>query len=401
MRSNTTLRHAVFDDPAPLSELFPAHPRRGVDRVLLSLVLILLVIGSVMVFSAGFAYAASRYGSGYYFIKRQVIWAAIGLLVMAVASRFTPFFYRKCAVPLYVVTVLLLCAVLALGSALNGAQRWIAIGPITVQPTEIAKLALPLLLARYFTVFSDKVLQYGDGRRPFFRRAPFVYGTLIPFSLIGLICLLVMLQKHLSGIIILGSIGLAVMFVAGTKPSYLTAFCSAAVGGVAALALFTDYTRRRIDIWLNPAAYPLDGGWQTLQGMMAIGSGGAFGLGLGNSRLKYNYVSEPANDFIFTITCEEIGFFGACLILILFAVLIYRGYSIGMRNPDPFSRVLAIGITTKVAIQFLLNIAVVTNSIPNTGISLPFFSYGGSSLVMLMLEMGILLSISRSSVMKP
>ena len=165
------------------------------------------------------------------------------------------------------------------------------------------------------------------------------------------------------------------------------------------LALTLDYARERVTVWLDPAAYPLEGGWQTLQGMMAIGSGGFFGLGLGNSRLKYSWVSEPANDFIFTITCEELGFLGAGVILLLFFLFIRRGYGIATKNDDSFSRIVALGITTKVAIQVLLNIAVITNTIPNTGISLPFFSYGGTSLLMLFAEMGILLSISRRSVL--
>ena len=150
-------------------------------------------------------------------------------------------------------------------------------------------------------------------------------------------------------------------------------------------------------IWQNPEAFPLDGGWQTLQGLMAIGSGGFFGLGLGNSRLKYSYVAEPQNDFIFTVTCEELGFLGATLILFLFALFVFRGYTVALRHPDPFCALTVFGITTKVALQVLLNIAVVTNSLPNTGISLPFFSYGGSSLVMLFAEMGILLSFSREA----
>jgi cell division protein FtsW len=154
-------------------------------------------------------------------------------------------------------------------------------------------------------------------------------------------------------------------------------------------------------IWQNPEAFPLDGGWQTLQGMMAIGSGGLFGLGLGNSRLKFSYVAEPQNDFIFTIICEELGFLGALLILLLFALFCMRGYTVAMRHPDSFCALTVFGITTKIALQMLLNVAVVTNSIPNTGISLPFFSYGGSSLVMLFAEMGILLSFSRSAHLKP
>ena len=206
-----------------------------------------------------------------------------------------------------------------------------------------------------------------------------------------------MLQKHLSGLIILGAIGVLVMFLAGTNPKILGALAALGIAGVSALALFTDYTKRRILIWLNPELYPLDGGWQTLQGMMAIGSGGFFGLGLGNSRLKYSYVSEPQNDFIFTITCEELGFLGALVVILLFGAFVFRASTLALRTPDPFARTVGLGLAAKVALQVLLNIAVVTNTIPNTGISLPFFSYGGSSLVMLFMEMGLLLSISKTS----
>jgi cell division protein FtsW len=187
------------------------------------------------------------------------------------------------------------------------------------------------------------------------------------------------------------------MFVSGIALRYLGYCTATAAVGVTALALFTDYTKRRITIWLNPEKYPLDGGWQTLQGLMAIGSGGFWGLGFGNSRLKYSYVSEPANDMIFTILCEELGFPGAVAAILLFSLFIWRGIQIGLNNPEPFNRLVAIGITIKVGLQAILNLAVVTNSIPNTGISLPFFSYGGSSMIMLLFEMGILLSISRTS----
>ena len=208
---------------------------------------------------------------------------------------------------------------------------------------------------------------------------------------------LVMLQKHLSCIIILGCIGLLVIFAAGVNPKYISAFCALGACAVTYLALFTDYTKDRITVWQNPEAYKLTGGWQTLQGLMAIGSGGLFGVGYGNSILKHCYVSEPANDMIFAILCEELGFFGAGLALGLFAFLVSRGAVISMRADNTYARLLALGISIKMAVQVLLNVAVVTNTIPNTGISLPFFSYGGSSLIMLFFEMGIVLSVSRNA----
>ncbi|MFA5561093.1 MAG: FtsW/RodA/SpoVE family cell cycle protein [Eubacteriales bacterium] len=364
------------------------------DPLLWLLVSLLVAFGSVMVFSASYAYALNRYENSYYFIERQVAWVLIGFAVMFGASLLNSRFYRAIARLSYALTVVLLLVVLLIGTIGNGAQRWIAIGPITIQPSEIAKTTLVMMLAWYFATYEQKALDRQNKRRLL------VWGTLIPFCFIGLVCVLVMLQKHLSGLIILGAIGLLVMFLSGIGLRYL-GYCTAAAGaGVSFLALFTEYTKRRITIWFNPELYPLEGGWQTLQGMMAIGSGGFFGLGLGNSRLKFSYVSEPANDMIFTIVCEELGFLGALLVLVLFALFIWRAYLIGMRHPDIFMRLLVLGIAAKVAIQVLLNVAVVTNTIPNTGISLPFFSYGGSSLVMLFFEMGILLSASRSAHIK-
>ena len=387
-------RRMLRDEHVKRADLFYASGAPHVDYLLLAVIAVLVLLGSLMVFSASFAYAEYRYGDSYYFIGRQIIWVIVSGTIMMRAAKMTPVFYRHLAVPLYCVVVALLLAVLVIGSIGNGAQRWISLGPITIQPSEIAKTSLVLILARYYSIFGTRALEIRSKPRML------LWGTLIPFAFIGCFCVLVMLQKHLSGIIILGSIGLSVMFVSGISLRYLGYFTGVCTAGVTCLALFTDYTKRRITTWLNPELYPLEGGWQTLQGLMAIGSGGFFGLGFGNSRLKYSYVSEPANDMIFTIICEETGFIGALLIMLLFAVFIWRGIRIGLSQEDTFSRLAAIGITVKVAIQVLLNICVVTNTIPNTGISLPFFSYGGSSMIMLLFEMGILLSISRTAVLR-
>jgi cell division protein FtsW len=297
--------------------------------------------------------------------------------------------YKKYSPHFYAITVILLVLVLLFGFVGNGAQRWISIGPLTIQPSEIGKLSLILMLARYFSDHGEKACQRKSGR------TSLVYGTIIPCLIMLLPILLVMLQKHLSCIIILGAIGLLLIFTAGVNPRYISAFCAFGVAGVSYIALFTDYTKERITVWQNPEAYKLTGGWQTLQGLMAIGSGGIFGVGYGNSILKHCYVSEPANDMIFAILCEELGLVGAIAALLMFAFLIARGATIALRSADTYSRLVALGICIKMAVQVLLNVSVVTNTIPNTGISLPFFSYGGSSLVMLFFEMGILLSISR------
>ena len=391
-RSKTSfLSRLTRDADVQIRQFWISQQAPRFDYTLVCLILVLVVYGSIMVFSASSAYAEYRYGSSYYFIGRQVIWVILSIALMLFTSTLTPTFFKHLAVPLYGLVLGLLIAVLIIGQIGNGAQRWISLGPITIQPSEIAKTSLILILARYFSVFETQALEIRK------KSTMLGYGTLIPFAFIGIVCTLVMLQKHLSGIIILGTIGISIMFVSGIALRYLGICCGCAGVGVTCLALFTDYTKKRITTWLNPELYPLEGGWQTLQGLMAIGSGGFFGLGLGNSRLKYSYVSEPANDMIFTILCEELGFLGAAAAIILFLLLIYRGTKIALGHQDAFCRLTAFGITAKVAIQVILNIAVVTNTIPNTGISLPFFSYGGSSMLMVLFEMGILLSISRTS----
>ena len=361
------------------------------DTFLTLTVLALALYGTMMVFSAGYAYAYARYDDGFYFIKRQIIWLILGLIAMYFASHVKPGFYKGITPIIYISTLVLLLLVLVIGMVGNGAKRWISIGPLTIQPSEIAKVAIILILAKYFSDYSDLALEKKD------RKIILTYGTLFPILLMLIPVILVMLQKHLSCIIILGTLGLLIIVGAGVNLRYIAMCCVGGAGGVSALALLTDYTKERITVWQNPEAYKLTGGWQTLQGLMAIGSGGLFGVGYGNSVMKHCYVSEPANDMIFTILCEELGLVGAVFALILFALIVYRGYFIAVRAADVFSRLTAFGISTKMAIQTLLNVAVVTNTIPNTGISLPFFSYGGSSLIMIFVEMGILLSISRFS----
>lgn len=353
-------------------------------------VIFLAIYGTVLVFSAGYAYAAFRYGDGLYFVKRQSIWLAVGIAVMLIVSRIDVEVLKRHTIKAYLITLLLLILTLLIGFVGNGAQRWISIGPITIQPSEIAKLTMTMVLAKYFSTNSDNII--GKDKKSILIR-----GTLIPCSIIAITIIPVMLQHHLSCIIILGMIGLLMIVVSGADLRYIGAFCLAGIAGVSYIAFFTDYTKDRITVWLDPESYKLTGGWQTLQGLMAIGSGGVFGKGLGRGELKYCYVSEPANDMIFAILCEELGLIGAASALLLFGILVWRGCIIALNSEDTYARLLALGICIKIAVQVLLNVAVVTNTIPNTGISLPFFSYGGSSLIMIFAEMGIILSISRKS----
>ncbi len=373
------------------SSFFSGAKEGRCDLIYTILVLTLASVGSVAIASSGYAYAQFRYGDALYFIKKQVIWLILGLVIFALTSKISVDIYMVMTPYLYALTLVLLVMVLAIGFVGNGAQRWISLGPVTIQPSEICKLTLVMMLAKYF---NDKNAEISDRKNG---RSVALWGTAVPFAIILVPIVLVMLQKHLSCIIILGAIGILLIYVSGVNPKYLYALLVIGIVAVSALALFTDYTKERITVWQNPEKYSLTGGWQTLQGLMAIGSGGIFGVGIGKSVLKHCYVSEPANDMIFAIVCEETGFFGACVILLLFFFLVFRGFIIGIRTDNTYARLTAFGISIKMAIQVLLNVGVVTNTIPNTGISLPFFSYGGSSLLMIFLEMGIMSAISRKA----
>lgn len=361
------------------------------DKIFLVVALVLATLGTIMVFSAGQAYAEAKYDDALYFVKRQSIWLIVGIVAMCIGSYIKTDVIKRLTPLAYIVTLILLVLTLIIGFVGNGAQRWISIGPLTIQPSEIAKLTIVMMLAFYFEYNEGRACQMKGGKEAF------IHGTLLPCLIMVIPVILVMLQKHLSCIIILGIISLILIVLAGVNTKYILAFTGVGALGIACIALFTDYTKDRITVWQDPEAYKLTGGWQTLQGLMAIGSGGIFGKGFGLGELKYCYVSEPANDMIFAILCEELGFVGGIVTLILFGVLVVRGFLIGLRSDNTYSRLLCLGISIKIAVQVLLNVAVVTNTIPNTGISLPFFSYGGSSLIMLCFEVGIILSVSRKA----
>ncbi len=364
----------------------------GYDYVFLILVLVLLAFGSVMVYSASYAYAKTRYGDSYYIITRQAVFIAVGLVLMFIASRVPPDLYKRFAPLIYLACFFMLCLVPipGIGVYKKGARRWLNIG-IDFQPSEAMKFGLAIMLAWYFDRYQKRVRDYTN----FWRSNAF--GLFFPYLIVGVTCFLIVLEKHLSGTIIMFIIGTIIIFAGGAMKRVLFGLFGAGSVALLIFGLMTDYTKRRFDLWLHPENHPQDGGWQTLQGLYAIGSGGFFGVGIGESRQKHMYVSEPQNDFIFTIVCEELGFIGAIAVIALFMLFIYRGIVIAMRAPDTFSSLLVAGIIGKVAVQAILNIAVVTGSIPNTGISLPFFSYGGTSLCILMAEMGVVLSISRYS----
>lgn len=370
--------------------------RGGIDVYFLLIVLAIALFGVVMAYSASSFYADKFMGDSLYYFKRHIVFLVAAVLFTAVFVIYArPWFWRVFGIGAYGASVVLLLAVLVVGSTGGGAQRWIAIGPLTIQPSEIAKMSVVMVLALIMSKYEKKIeLSQRFGGH-------FRYGVLYPGIVIALICGLVMLEKHLSGLIIIGLLGLVIMFIGGTDKKWMALIIGAGVVAVTLVLFVSDYAMERVTTWLFiENADPRGSAWQTWQGLYAIGSGGFFGVGLGNSRQKYGYVSEPQNDFIFTIVCEELGFFGALIVIMLFALLLWRGYKIASKCPDKFSALVVYGLTTKVALQTILNIAVVTNSMPNTGISLPFFSSGGTALMLQIFEMGIILSMSRYSYIK-
>ena len=371
--------------------------RGPIDYPFLFIVIALCLFGALMAYSASSVYAAQYHDDSAYYIKRHIIYLVIATAVtVPFVLKARPWFWRFFGVASYAGSVILLLLVLIIGSSYgSGATRWIQIGPISIQPSEIAKMAVVLCIALIMSKYERQI----SARQRF--GGQFVYGVLYPMVVFGFICGLVMLEHHLSGIIIIGLMGLVTMYIGGTdRKWFLYLF---AIGGtaVALVLLVSDYAMLRVTTWINiEHVDPLGSAWQTLQGLNAIGSGGFFGRGLGNSQQKYGYVSQPQNDFIFTIVCEELGFIGALAVVLLFGLLVWRGFRIAAKAPDKFTSIVVYGLICKVALQTILNIAVVTNSIPNTGIALPFFSSGGTSLILQIFEMGIILSISRFSYQK-
>ena len=356
----------------------------SVDILFLVLVLTWLALGLTMLYSA--SYAQSEYDTGYeistLYLQKQAVCAAIGLLAMGAFSRIPASFWYRTAWPLYGISIVLLLLVLVIGQEVNGAKRWINLAGIQFQPSEIAKFTMILLLARLTRNFGPDAKRFRYGVLGF---GCALMGILIPLAL----------EKHLSAIMLMGMVAVVMMFVAGTDLKWLLAGAAAAVLFVIVYITFMGYAGDRVTAWLHPESDPSDKGYQILQSLYAIGSGGLFGLGLGKSKQKYLYLPFQYNDYIFAIVCEELGLFGAILIMILFGMTIFRGYWIALQARDRFSTVLAAGLTTLIAIQTILNLGVVTNLLPSTGISLPFFSYGGTALAVNLGEMGIILSISR------
>lgn len=369
----------------------------NMDIAFFIIVLILLVFGLVMMFSASYARAIYETGDPFQYFRKQAILAACGIVAMLIISKIDYHIFQKKFVVYgaFLGSIFLLVLVLLIGKPKSGTtiKRWLEIGPISFQPSELMKAALIILFAYLISINHKKLKQ-------------FKYGILPFFIILGVVGVLMMLEPHLSGTVIICLIGFVMIFVGGANIKHIIGLGITGICGFAALLVYfastnhMSYLTDRVNNWLYPFEASAKDAWQTQQSLIAIGSGGLFGLGLGNSRQKFLYLPESENDFVFAVVCEELGFIGAMIVILIFALFIFRGFYISAKAPDKFGMMLCVGLTTQIGVQALLNIAVVTNSIPNTGISLPFFSYGGTALLMQLAEMGIILNISRQSMIE-
>ncbi len=371
--------------PAAVSEL--VRVRSGIDRPFLFIVLLLVAIGTIMVFSSSYAYAKHRFDNSYLFASRQVVWVAVGTAAMLFVAYFIDYNWIKKLQPIFFIGSMLMLAIVPFfGTEANNAVRWFEIGPFTIQPSEFAKLAIILFFAEHIS--SGK-----SAGKPLLRQ-------LLPYALVGgytAVCLY--LEPHISCIVIIALLMLVLMYFGDVPLKQIFLVGILLVGLIVAFIFLTGHGRTRIEVWFHPEDY-LGGdgaGWQPVQSMIAIGSGGFWGVGLGQSTQKHLYLPEPQNDYIFSIMVEELGFVFAVFVIALFVAFLWRGIRIAQKAPSVYASLVVIGIVSHVVIQAFLNIGVVTNTLPSTGISLPFFSYGGSSLITLMAEMGIVLNISKYS----
>lgn len=368
---------------------FSSFLKNPIDFTLLITILLLLSIGLIMLLSASSPSALSESGNSYSYFFRQAIFAVAGLFMMWVISNIDYRFYQKYYKLAYIVAFLLLLAVPLIGREVNGAKRWIYVTEaLSFQPSELVKVLMIIFYAGILVKNRDELNKYGKG---FFKH----------IIMIAPIIVLLLIEPHFSASIIIIGIASIMMIIAGCKFwHFLVSALVVGVPGIIALIFLEPYRLQRVITFLNPWSDPTGDGWQVIQSLYAIGSGGLFGAGLGESKQKYLYIPEPHNDFIFSILAEELGFIGCAVVIILFAIFIWRGVLIAMKSPDMFGSLIAIGITAQIAIQVIINIAVVTSSMPATGMPLPFFSYGGTSLFILLCEMGILLNISKAGAKK-
>lgn len=361
----------------------------GLDMPFCLLVLVLLTIGIIMMFSASYPIAYAETGDSYYYLKRQIIFAVIGIGAMIGLSFVNYRIFYRFAKPLLAVSYLALILVLFM-PGVNGVHRWIGFTSFNIQASEITKFCIIVFFAYWGTRYAEK-MQYMK------------YSFIPGMAIFGTTAILLILEPHFSCTVIVFLLILIMLFISGMDTKYFI-LLGILVGAGVALMWATGllgYAMDRMDGWGKALEYTTSEMWQTTwqtrNSLYAIGSGGLTGLGLGQSRQKYLYLPEPQNDFVFAIVCEELGLVGATLILVLFALLVWRGITMSRKASDSFGKLLGIGLTAQVGLQVILNIFVITDWLPNTGISLPFFSYGGSSLIMLLAQMGVILSVSRSA----
>ena len=361
--------------------------KKPLDFILLITVLILLGLGIITVLSASSPTALAEKGDSYKYLKRQAVSALIGLVCMFTISKIDYKVWQRNYKVIYTFCLLLLLSVGLFGTASGGAKRWLNLGPLSFQPSELAKVGVIIFYAAWLTKNKDKLKSINDG---FIK--PLLY-------IVPAIAIVLILQNHFSATLVICSLVVILMILAGCRIRYFILFgVPIAVIGVAAIFFAGQGFRlQRVLTFFDPWQDAAGDGWQIIQSLYAIGSGGLFGVGLGDSKQKYLYIPEPHNDFIFSVLAEELGFIGCALVIILFAILIWRGITISMKAPDMFGSLLAAGITSMIAIQVLINIAVVTSSMPVTGMALPFFSYGGTALIIILSSVGILLSVSRAA----
>lgn len=358
--------------------------RRGLDYTLITIVALLLGTGLLMVYSSSTAMALEDFHNAYHFAQRQLVWALLGLGSMWAFSRIPPWFWQERwkQILIAIVVMLILVVIPGIGIYKLGARRWLGAGPLSFQPSEFAKFAFIIFLANYLSDKGRKMSSFWKGLAP-------ALGILL--LLFGLI----MLEPDLGTSLTLGGTGFLMLFAGGAELAHLGALGGLGAVGVFVLARIDPERWSRITTFLNPWSDPTDSGYQIIQALLAFGSGGLFGVGFGHSRQKFFYLPERHTDMIFAVIGEELGFIGAVAVLLLFLAFAWRGYRIAVEAPDRFSSLLAVGVTSLITLQAAMNIAVVTASIPSTGIPLPFISYGGTSLLITLSGVGILLGVSR------
>jgi cell division protein FtsW len=354
------------------------------DQILLFVTITLALVGLVMMFSASAVMAGKKFDDSWYYLKRQLVWLTVGLILLHVASRIDYIWWKRLSFPLLGLVAVLLVMVLipSIGQAKHGAHRWLQLGPISVQPAEMVKLVAVIYLAGYLARKEDRLQHFSTGLLP-------------PLLIIGIISGLILKEPDLGTVVVLGLVTGGLLFVGGARLAHLSTMALCAIPIVFVLVWTNDYRRPRLMAFLNPGSDPANAGHQITQSFLAFGSGGLFGVGLGEGKQKLLFLPEPHTDFVLALVGEELGFVGTCVIVLLFAVFVIRGFQIATRARTPFGRYLGVGITTLIGIQALINACVATGLLPTKGLTLPFVSYGGSSLVVSLTGVGILLSISR------